>query len=105
MNTENISEQTQLECYEKLLDYASTNYESSVRQNALELLLQLNPNDEKVIALLFQTTTHHKWQFTKFGREAIRKSLKNTAYREIVTQLANKTTGDLKELYLRFLNE
>lgn len=105
MNTENILAQTQLECYEKLLDYASTNYESSVRQNALELLLQLNPNDEKVIALLFQTTTHHKWQFTKFGREAIRKLLKNTEYRGIVTQLANKTTGDLKELYLRFLNE
>lgn len=105
MNTENIPEQTQLECYEKLLDYASINYESSVRQNALELLLEVNPTDEKVIALLFQTTTHHKWQFTKFGREAIRKSLKNTAYREIVTQLANKTTGDLKELYLRFLNE
>ena len=105
MNTENILAQTQLECYEKLLDFATMNYESSVRQNALELLLQLNPNDEKVIALLFQTTTHHKWQFTKFGREAIRKLLKNTAYREIVTQLATKTTGDLKELYLRFLNE
>ena len=105
MNTENSSEQTQLECYEKLLDFASTNYESSLRQNALELLLQLNPNDEKVIVLLFQTTTHHKWQFTKFGREAIRKLLKNTEYRGMVTQLANKTTGDLKELYLRFLNE
>ena len=105
MNTENISEQTQLECYEKLLDFASTKYESSVRQNALELLLQLNPNDEKVIALLFQTTTHHKWQFTKFGRETIRKSLKNTEYRAIVTQLASKANGDLKELYLRFLNE
>jgi aminopeptidase N len=105
MNTENSSEQTQLACYEKLLDFASTNYESSVRQNALELLLQLNPNDEKVIALLFQTTTHHKWQFTKFGRESIRKLLKNTEYRGIVTQLANKTAGDLKELYLRFLNE
>ena len=105
MNTENISEQTQLECYEKLLDFASTNYESSVRQNALELLLQMNPNDEKVIALLFQTTTHHKWQFTKFGREAIRKSLKNTEYRAIVTQLASKANGELKELYLRFLNE
>ena len=105
MNTENISEQTQLECYEKLLDFASTNYESSVRQNALELLLQLNPNDEKVIALLFRTTTHHKWQFTKFGREAIRKSLKNADYRAIVTQLASKANGELKELYLRFLNE
>ncbi|WP_322550176.1 M1 family metallopeptidase [Flavobacterium psychraquaticum] len=105
MNTENILAQTQLECYEKLLDFATMNYESSVRQNALELLLQLNPNDEKVIALLFQTTTHHKWQFTKFGREAIRKLLKNAEYRRIVTQLANKTTGDLKELYLRFLNE
>ncbi|MFD2909131.1 M1 family metallopeptidase [Flavobacterium ardleyense] len=105
MNTEDISEQRQFECYEKLLDFASTNYESSVRQNALELLLQMNPNDEKVVALLFQTTIHHKWQFTKFGREAIRKSLKNAKYRALVTQLASKATGDLKELYLRFLNE
>jgi len=60
-----------------LLDYASDKFESSVRQNALEVLLKLYPNEDNVIASLFHATTHHKWQFTKFSRDKIRELLKN----------------------------
>jgi aminopeptidase N len=88
-----------------LLDFASENYESSVRQNALELLLQLNPNDEKVIELLFKATVHHKWQFTKFGRDNVRLLLKKPEYRTIVEKLASTSDVTMKELYLKFLNE
>ena len=91
--------------YNQLLDFASENYESSVRQNALELLLQLNPNDEKVIELLFKATVHHKWQFTKFGRDNVRLLLKKPEFRTEVEKLANKSEGSTKELYLKYLNE
>ncbi len=105
MNTENLPEQVKATSYNQLLDFASENYESSVRQNALELLLQLNPNDEKVIELLFKATVHYKWQFTKFGRDNIRRLLKNQEYRLIVEKLATASNDSMKELYLKFLNE
>ncbi|MBE9577335.1 M1 family metallopeptidase [Flavobacterium proteolyticum] len=105
MNTENLPEQVKATSYNQLLDFASENYESSVRQNALELLLQLNPNDEKVIELLFKTTVHHKWQFTKFSRDNVRRLLKNQEYRTIVEKLASTSDETMKELYLKFLNE
>ncbi len=105
MNTENQSEQVKATSYNQLIDFASENYESSVRQNALELLLQLNPNDEKVIELLFNATVHHKWQFTKFGRDNVRLLLKKPEYRTTVEKLALNSEGTMKELYLKFLNE
>lgn len=105
MNTENLPEQFKATTYNQLLDFASENYESSVRQNALELLLQLNPNDEKVIELLFKATVHHKWQFTKFGRDNVRSLLKKQEYRTIVEKLASTSDNSMKELYLKFLNE
>lgn len=105
MNTENLPEQVKATSYNQLLDFASENYESYVRQNALELLLQLNPNDEKVIELLFKATLHHKWQFTKFGRDNVRILLKKPEYRTIVEKLATASNDSIKELYLKFLNE
>ena len=105
MNTENLSEQVKATSYNQLLDFASENYESSVRQNALELLLQLNSNDEKVIELLFKATVHHKWQFTKFGRDNVRLLLKKPEYRTIVEKLASTSEEIMKELYWKFLNE
>jgi len=105
MNTENQSGQFKATTYNQLLDFASEKYESSVRQNALELLLQQNPNDEKVIELLFKATVHHKWQFTKFGRDNVRSLLKKQEYRTIVEKLASISDDLMKELYLKFLNE
>ena len=105
INTENISEQVKATSYNQLLGFASENHESSVRQNALELLLQLNPNDKKVIELLFKATVHHKWQFTKFARDTIRFLLKDASYKTIVSSLALEANENMKQIYLKFLNE
>jgi aminopeptidase N len=105
MKTNGFSESTNTIFYNELVNFASEEYESSVRQNALELLLQMNSNDEKVIELLFKATMHHKWQFTKFGRDNVRRLLKNQEYRTKVEQLAATSDENNKELYLKFLNE
>ena len=105
MNTENLPEQVKATSYNQLLDFASENYESSVRQNTLELLLKMNTNDEKVIELLFKATVHHKWQFTKFGRDNVRLLLKKPEYRTIVEKIAATSDETMKELYWKFLNE
>lgn len=105
MNTEKLSEDIKSNSYNQLLDFASENYESPVRQNALELLLQINPYDEEVISLLFKTTIHHKWQFTKYGRDNIRRLLKNQEYRSKVENLAKISNKEDQALFLKFLNE
>lgn len=105
INSENVSEQVKNSSYNQLVDFASDKYESSVRQNALELLLQLNPNDEQVIELLFKATVHHKWQFTKFARERIRTLLKQPDFRNQVEILVKTTDENRAALYLKFLKE
>jgi aminopeptidase N len=67
--------------YIELLDYASEKYESSVRQNALANLLYMAKPDPIVLQNLVNATSHHKWQFVKFGKDNIRKLLKKEGYR------------------------
>lgn len=89
----------------ELLNYTSSNNESSVRQNALEVLLELYPENEQVIRALFQATIHHKWQFTKFAREKIRTLLKQPDFRNKVENLVKTADENTAALYLKFLKE
>lgn len=91
--------------FNELLNYSSSNNESSVRQNALEVLLELYSENEQVIQALFQATTHHKWQFTKFAREKIRNLLKQPDFRNQVENLVKTADEKTANLYLKFLNE
>lgn len=91
--------------FNELLTYADVANESSVRQNALEVLLRLAPNDERVIELLFKATVHHKWQFTLFARTKIRALLQDATYRQKVAQLAENASLAMQTLYLKFLKE
>jgi aminopeptidase N len=90
---------------DELLKYASVDFESSIRQNALETLLVVNYENPKVIEALFLATNHHKWQFTKFARDNVRLLLKKPEYRNIVEKLVATSNSTMKELYTKFLNE
>lgn len=61
----------------ELINYSSINYEANTRQNALEKLLAFKIINDTVLKNLVNATTHHMWQFSKFGRDNIRKLLKN----------------------------
>ena len=65
----------------ELIQYSSINYEANTRQNALEKLLAFKIINDVVLQNLVNATTHHMWQFTKFGRDNIRKLLKNPEMR------------------------
>jgi aminopeptidase N len=71
-----------------LINYAS-NYEAITRQNALEKLIKLI--NDAVLKNLVNATTHHMWQFSKFGRDNIRKLLKDKemalSFERILSQL------------------
>ena len=65
----------------ELIHYSSLDYEANTRQNALEKLLAFKIINDIVLKNLVNATTHHMWQFTKFGRDNIRKLLKNPEMR------------------------
>jgi aminopeptidase N len=66
---------------QELINYSSPNYEATTRQNALEYLINFNVINEAVLKNLVNATTHHMWQFSKFGRDNIRHLLKTPEIR------------------------
>ena len=74
--------------YKELLDYASPEFESSTRQNALTNLIYLDKNDENYLPFLVSGLTHFKWQFVKFSKDNIRKLLKNKNHRAYFEKLS-----------------
>ena len=72
------------ECFNELVNYTSTKYESSVRQSAIGAAVQAKqPIDIQVLKNLVNATTHFKWQFNKFAKEYIRELLKIGDYKNI----------------------
>ncbi len=104
-NTIGFSEKERQEFVNELQYYASEAFESSIRQNALEVLLQLQPNDDQVITLLFKATTHYKWQFTLFARNKVRELLKDSAYRKKVEELSATSEVLMRDLFNKYLKE
>ena len=69
------------ELINELIGYSSINYEATTRQNALENLITFQLVNDTVLKNLVNAATHHMWQFSKFGRDTIRKLLKNNERR------------------------
>jgi aminopeptidase N len=65
------------ELIKELAAFSTTKYEATTRQNALEKLIAFKFINDDVLTNLVNATTHHMWQFSKFGRDTIRILLKN----------------------------
>ena len=91
--------------YDELLAYAQAGEEASVRQNALEKLLFLDKGDQNILPLLVNATVHHKWQFSKFGRDRIREKLKLPNHRKYFEELIPKLPENEKAQLQRLLDE
>lgn len=87
---------------QELLNYSSPNYEATTRQNALEYLINFRVINEEVLKNLVNATTHHMWQFSKYGRDNIRVLLKNPemkiAFQSILPNLNEKEQFQLNRL-------
>lgn len=88
--------------YDELLDYATPNYESNLRQNAITKLLFLDKNDQNTLKYLVNALVSHKWQFVTFARDNIRSLLKSDIHRkffiEMVEQLPEREKIQLNRL-------
>ena len=91
--------------YNELLDYTSSKYESSVRQNAMINMFSINEKDATLLKNLVNATTHHKWQFSKFGRDKIRALLPKEGCRNLFESLLPKLNEPEKNQLLKLLSE
>jgi aminopeptidase N len=86
----------------ELINYSSPNYEAITRQKALEKLIAFQLINDTVLKNLVNATTHHMWQFSKFGRDNIRTLLKNKEMRAsleaILPDLSEKEQFQLRRL-------
>ena len=88
-----------------MLSYTAGNFDSGVRENALEVMLKINPNDEKLLVSLINATTHHKWQFVKFGKETIRNLIKKEEFKKLFVDLIPKLSEKEKINLEKLLKE
>lgn len=91
--------------YTELVGYTSPIFESSVRQNAITNALSIHPKDTAVLKNLVNATVHHKWQFSKFGRDKIRQLLKNEGYADLFQSLLPSLSQNEAVQLQKLLNE
>lgn len=89
----------------ELISFSSTKYEATTRQNALEKLIAFKIINDQVLSNLVGATTHHMWQFSKFGRDTIRFLLKNSEMRASFERILPNLTPDEQFQLNRLLKE
>ncbi|MFH7015641.1 M1 family metallopeptidase [Flavobacterium sp. FlaQc-47] len=89
----------------ELIDFSSTKYEATTRQNALEKLIAFKIINDQVLSNLVGATTHHMWQFSKYGRDTIRLLLKNSDLRASFNRILPNLTPDEQFQLNRLLKE
>lgn len=85
--------------------YTQLPYESSIREAALQTLIELGIVTDSVLEQLIQASMHHKWQFVKFAKDNIRKLISNTIFRERFIQLKQESSQKERERINYFLKE
>ncbi|WP_431241529.1 M1 family metallopeptidase [Flavobacterium sp. P21] len=104
LSTPNYAENPE-ELVTELIDFSSTKYEATTRQNALEKLIAFKIINDQVLSNLVASTTHHMWQFSKFGRDTIRMLLKNSEMRASFERILPNLTPDEQFQLNRLLKE
>jgi aminopeptidase N len=89
----------------ELISFSSIKYEATTRQNALEKLIAFKIINDQVLSNLVSSTTHHMWQFSKFGRETIRFLLKKPEMRASFNRILPNLTPDEQFQLKRLLIE
>ncbi|POR19694.1 aminopeptidase, partial [Flavobacterium columnare] len=84
----------------ELLNYTTLRFNSTIRQNALEVILKINPTHPIVLKSLINATQHHKWQFVRFSRNTIRAMLKREYFKKAFEAIL-PDLSDKEELFLR----
>lgn len=104
LSTANYTSEPQL-LVNELIEYSSPKYEATTRQNALEKLINFRLTNDMVLTNLVNATTHHMWQFSKFGRDNIRILLKNSEMRSSFERILPNLSSNEQFQLNRLLKE
>lgn len=100
LDSNQFSPEEKRQFYTELVSYAQPDFDSTIRKNALEVLLQITPDADNVLRSLVNATTHHKWQFVAFAKNTIRGMLKKdkfkVAFQELLPKLNEREQSFLK---------
>lgn len=105
LRTKEYQQEGKVKFYEELLQYASPNYESTLRQNALTKLLYLDKNDVNPLKYLVNGLVSHRWQFSKYARDNIRALLKSDKHRKYFESIVLELPENEQAQLNRLLNE
>lgn len=93
------------EVINELISYSKEPFEAITRQNALELLIQLEKIPDEVLLSLIDLSLHHKWQAVKFAKDTIRVLIKSLNIKNQFQDLKIKATNTQIKRIDYFLNE
>lgn len=103
--TENVADDEKVLAITELEKLTKEPYEMVVRESAIETLLTLKIPSEQTLISILDATTHHKWQFVKFGKDKIRRLLSDENDRKDYLNLMPKLSEKQRERLSQFLKE
>lgn len=103
--TDYLTSAEKLQLYTELQNYTSTNFESSIRENAFEALFQLNPLDEIVLRNLIEATSHFKWRFALYAKDKLKLLYKNNDTKIILNNLFLTLDDNQKNRVVKIVND
>lgn len=89
--------------YTELVSFTSNRFDSATRQQAMEVVMQLNVNDTIFLENLINATTHYKWRFSQYAKEKLKNLLKNETTKSQILQLENSLPENEKLQLKRLL--
>jgi len=105
LGTKEYQMEAKAKFYDELLNYCNPEFETSIRQNAMENLLFINDKDKNVLPNLVNSLVSYKWQFSKFGKDKIRLLLKNPNIRNYLVQLLPNLSKEENVILVKILGE
>ena len=105
LGTKEYQMEAKAKYYDELLNYCNPEFETSIRQNAMENLLFINDKDKNVLPNLVNSLVSYKWQFSKFGKDKIRLLLKNPNIRNYLEQLLPNLSKEENVILVKILAE
>ena len=105
LGTKEYQMEDKAKLYDELLNYCNPEFETSIRQNAMENLLFINDKDKNVLPNLVNSLVSYKWQFSKFGKDKIRLLLKNPNIRNYLEQLLPNLSKEENVILVKILAE
>ena len=105
LGTKEYQMEAKAKYYDELLNYCNPEFETSIRQNAMENLLFINDKDKNILPNLVNSLVSYKWQFSKFGKDKIRLLLKNPNIRNYLEQLLPNLSKEENVILVKILGE